>query len=442
MNNIVKPVMFLSCFWLLSGCEVFDDDDDNKSAQKTTSSMSSMASSSSEAAKVYTSVRGGAFSLTEAGEALYDSFGGEANLTVSDQDSMVEVMVWGLSPSETYNTHVHDGWCASGGGGHYLQNTEGEDVAGNGLWPLLEADESGKATTIIWQQFAVDDRARSVVIHQPGSGDRVACADLVPSTAIGGMLELTDRGDELYSEVSGYGYVSVVNNSWSKAEVSVSGLTGDTTYATHVHVGDCASGGGAHYLQDGELEDEAANGLWPAVTTDAWGNGAGWASNSFAVRTDETKSIVMHQPESGDRIACIDLNMDMLLIAFRSGGFEATDDGEALYGEGAITGRATLKITSEGMSSAKVMIRGLASDTAYSAHVHNKSCSEGGGAHYLQTVVDGDVAENGLFPYFTTNTNGYGVGMAEQNFVVRADARSVVVHEPGTGARIACADLR
>ncbi len=121
------------------------------------------------------------------------------------------------------------------------------------------------------------------------------------------------------------------------------------------------------------------------VNTDMAGNGFGSASNPFKVRIAETKSVVVHQPVTGDRIACADLNMP--LLAYRSGQFMATADGVALYGDAAISGHAVLSIMPDGTSSVKLIVDGLKADTQYASHVHNGTCESGGGGHYLQMMM-------------------------------------------------------
>ncbi len=376
---------------------------------------------------------------TAVGESLYANLGGHANLTLSENSSDVVLHVWGLSPNTDYAAHVHNDVCANGGGGHYLHAPEGEDIAENGLWPALQTNGDGEGTGIAMQSFVVTEDARSVVVHEPGTGDRLACADLISSPALMGMLNPTAEGANLYPDLAGHAYVSVSTKGRSQAEISVTGLNGDEVYPAHVHLEECATGGGAHYLQDTAGEDVAANGLWPMVHVNGFAYGAGWATNPFTVRSDETRSVVIHQPVSGERIACADLTSTRL--AFRSGPFNATETGVSLYGENAIEGRASISITPEGQSAVSLYVSGLTETTQYAAHVHNGICETGGGGHYLQVVNGEDTSENGLWPAFTTDSDGVGVGQAMQNFIVRNDARSVVIHEPESGDRIACADL-
>ncbi len=423
-----KQILIVALTVTMVGC--FDGDSD----KGTMSSFGGM-----NKGDTYTHVRGGDLMATTEGAAMYDGLSGHANLVVSDDSSEVQLYATGLTANTMYPAHVHNGTCASGGGGHYLQDTNGEDVAENGLWPKLTTDETGMAMTMVMNPFMVREDAKSVVIHEPGSGTRIGCADLISSASMSGMLMPMNSGVAMYTELMGEVTVSVRSDMTSKAEVSAMGLTPSATYPAHVHVADCASGGGGHYLQDTAGADVAENGLWPATSVDAFGHGGGWASNAFAVRFDQAQSIVLHEPTSKERIACADL--DSAKLAFRSGSFMTTADGMALYGDDALEGRAMLSVTPSGESTAELYLSGLNMDTQYHSHVHNGTCASGGGGHYLQDMNGEDVMSNGLWPGFMTDAGGVGQAKVTAKFIVRNDARSVVVHQPGTGARIACADL-
>jgi len=336
-------------------------------------------------------VRGGDLVATLDGSNLYQNIVGHGNLVVSANKTNVHLYVMGLNRNTNYAAHVHNGECDSGGGGHYLQDLDGEDVAANGIWPLLTTNDEGFAISEISQDFIVRDDAKSIVIHEPGSGTRIACADLESNPA-------------------------------------------------HVHVESCDTLGGPHYLQNVGGEDIAMNGLWPKTNTDEFGNGMGWAQNAFTVRFAETLSIILHDPTSGERIACASLNSKKPV--FLSGSFTSTPTGASLYGENTINGRALLHVNRSGQSMVEVTISGLNPNISYPAHVHNGTCPTGGGGHYLQDLKGEDVSQNGLWPKVTTNEYGIGTGKARNNFIIRNDARSVVIHEPVTKSRIACADLK
>ena len=106
-----------------------------------------------------------------------------------------------------------------------------------------------------------------------------------------------------------------------------------------------------------------------------------------------------------------------------------------------IAGHAHMTRTASGKTIVKVHATGLAANTAFGVHVHNKACNEANGGGHYQDVVGGEVDQyNEIWPLFTTNAAGIGNGMAKNDFYARPEAQSVVIHDTD-GARIACADL-
>jgi hypothetical protein len=92
--------------------------------------------------------------------------------------------------------------------------------------------------------------------------------------------------------------------------VRARGLRADTTYPAHVHNRPCSASppGGSHYQHviDGPVDD--VNEMWPAITTDAHGRGAGFAVHGARAR-DDARSIVVHEPTNTSiRVACLDLS--------------------------------------------------------------------------------------------------------------------------------------
>ncbi len=91
-----------------------------------------------------------------------------------------------------------------------------------------------------------------------------------------------------------------------------------------------------------------------------------------------------------------------------------------------------------------VRVSGLDANTTYGVHVHNLPCDADppGGGHY-QHIVGGAVdAVNEIWPAFTTNAAGIGVGRAWHGHWARPDAQAVVIHWPDDpSVRLACADL-
>ena len=130
----------------------------------------------------------GVFSETSAGSASGYDLHGSAKMTIGPSGTVVLVNVSGLNPDKVYGSHLHNGTCASGGGAHYQDVEGGATVPPNELW--LSSGGAGLvpnpggvahgAGSAVWQARVTSTatNARSVVVHEPGSGTRIACADL------------------------------------------------------------------------------------------------------------------------------------------------------------------------------------------------------------------------------------------------------------------------
>ena len=115
------------------------------------------------------------------------------HLTIETNATTATVNIAGLDPNLVYGSHLHNGTCASLGGGHY-QNVPGAGaVPPNELWLSSTADPAGSLVpnnggvahgqgSSPWaariDSPAPATNARSIIVHQPGSGARIACADL------------------------------------------------------------------------------------------------------------------------------------------------------------------------------------------------------------------------------------------------------------------------
>jgi hypothetical protein len=106
-----------------------------------------------------------------------------------------------------------------------------------------------------------------------------------------------------------------------------------------------------------------------------------------------------------------------------------------------IAGQAVMTRTADGKTIVVTHATGLAANTTYGVHVHNKVCSDSNGGGHYQNVVGGAADPyNEIWPVFTTNAAGVGNGWASHAFYARPEAQSVVIHDTD-GKRIACADL-
>jgi hypothetical protein len=106
-----------------------------------------------------------------------------------------------------------------------------------------------------------------------------------------------------------------------------------------------------------------------------------------------------------------------------------------------IEGLAVMVRTADDKTIVSTHVSGLAANTTYGVHVHNKPCTDSNGGGHYQNVVGGPVDSiNEIWPAFTTNPAGIGNGSAVHQFYARPEAQSVVVHDTD-GKRIACANL-
>lgn len=134
----------------------------------------------------------GVFQETATGAGLGYDISGSAKMTVGDDSTAVKVNVAGLDPAKTYGSHLHDGTCATGGGGHYQDVEGGAVTPPNELWLSSSDNPMGPlvpnpggvthgAGSADWaartDSPAPVTNALSVVVHEPG-GARIACADL------------------------------------------------------------------------------------------------------------------------------------------------------------------------------------------------------------------------------------------------------------------------
>lgn len=114
------------------------------------------------------------------------SIGGHAQMVrTADGTTKVSIHVTGLTPGDTYNSHVHAGSCAvnASGGGHYFFSgpvPDGDGPAADEIWPgPVTANGGGVANGITIVGAEADGTAASVVIHRSGAApNKIACADL------------------------------------------------------------------------------------------------------------------------------------------------------------------------------------------------------------------------------------------------------------------------
>jgi hypothetical protein len=254
-----------------------------------------------------------------------------------------------------------------------------------------------------------------------------------------GTFAVTPDGTTLgYNMLTGRAGMIREATGYTSVLVHAKGLTPNSDYGAHVHAKACNDeAGGPHYKIDINVVDVVPeNELWPAITTNNLGEGAGSLRVNHLAREDAL-SVVIHQTGGLERIACADLTP----------GADATAIGNLFILFGGVgmglTGSARLRRFAGG-TIASVEIMGTTTSTSpYPVHVHAAPCAEGeGGPHYkIDPNVMGVVPENEIWPNATFNMN-VARGSAMTDHIARHDAWSIVVHDPDTNARIMCGDLK
>lgn len=416
---------------VMSTACVAPNDHHASSGSSSSSSSGSNSSSSGGAPGAYLSVKGGYFTPTTLGAARYGNLTGLTHLVIRENRSEFEIHVQGLTPNAHYTSTLTRGTCYSIDSNQGYVPTSGGEI----IKIDINVDSFAMGMARDMRNYALDDTRLSLAIKDLSDGTTIACAELQSDAGAKGTVRL---GKSYYLDWEGY--VSSHAGGPSRAEIKPPNGIRQAEISgpidAFISLTDCNSEPIKYFHSKGS--ESADNSLWPhAEEADAF---LGiWASNSFEVRLSEIKSIVFSERQSQLPLPyrCIDL--DSKLLTFRSGSFKPTDTGVALYGT--LAGRAILETSQEGTTTVTITMAGLKPGATYSNHVHNGLCANAGGNHYLHDIHGADNAVNGIFPVFTTDSTGHVRYTLSANKIVRPDARSIVIHEPGSGAKIACADL-
>jgi hypothetical protein len=365
-----------------------------------------------------------------------------------------------LDADAEYKSHVHALPCQLGAGPHYKNDPAGPVDNQNEIWPGFVTDGSGVGRAQVIADFSVRPDAMSVVIHDTpnassGSGAKMLCANLNRTdqgsvTNAGDFYPYPDAepGDE---SIAGKGSLSVSSDGKTIVLAAVTGLDPAEGYRSHVHNLSCdVESGGAHYKIDpdepGTIED---NELWLTIAPDM--DGAAYFKGSFdTIARPDAQAIVIHRCEGEDcsskpRVSCATLEKVGSEEDMDSSGQATSPFTEGYDQYSAVTGKGLLERRKNG--TAKVLVRwtGLprtGKRVTYGSHVHNLPCAvDNGGGHYKLDPSEPAVIEsNEMWVGFTTR---YSSKTVRKTFRItpRADAQSVVLHDPDTGARAACVDL-
>lgn len=382
--------------------------------------------------------------------AGYTGVGGRAQLArQQDGNTRVELQLTGVPAGITMTAHVHAASCAFQGGGHYkIDPAVMDTLEANELWIHLETTADGVATASAQFPHLARGDALSVVLHDPASGSKMACADLADDAAdatveLGGFFAPFAQAEEIDSWISGA--VSAFRSpDATDLYLGIDGLDPEQTYAAHVHALPCdILDGGGHYKIDPTVVDTIEeNELW--LDTSDTASGSLWSETWFdhGARAD-AQSIVLHRI-AGDaklKVACADL------VRFDAAPLTTTGDS-ALLPAGTerapdLWATAAMTRTLEGATDVWLLAGGLAADTRYPVHVHDLPCAiKDGGAHYLVDRAAGAGEANELWLPIDADQDGNGLAEIWVPHLARPEARSLVIHDPTDNARLACIDLR
>jgi len=404
-----------------------------------------------------TSISAGAMNYLESYSGSLTNAGGRAQLVRAiNGTTVVSISAWGLQASSEYKSHVHVLPCSMDAGGHYMNDPDGNGDDQNEIWPIFTTDESGIGRVNVTVDYAVRPDAMSVVIHDtPDGGSKMLCANLNRSDQgsvinVGEFKPYTD-GVATDDGIGGKGSVSVSTSGKTIVMAAVKGLDPAESYRSHVHNFSCdVKNGGGHYKIDtNEPETLEGNEMWLTLEPNEDGDAYFKAAFNNIARPD-AQSIVIHRCEGTDcitkpRVACATLEKAGEKQTMISEGKVISPFSEGLNQYANVTGKAVLERHHNGMSKVTVRWAGLP-DTGslvdYGSHVHNLPCSvENGGGHYkLDPMEDTTIESNEMWVGFTTR-HPFKVVRKNFSFTARADAQSIVLHDPDTGGRAACIDL-
>lgn len=260
-----------------------------------------------------------------------------------------------------------------------------------------------------------------------------------------GIIRSTAAGNAAGLDVEGRMMMVRDPRGNTKVYLQASGLNPAMIYASHVHDQSCAVGGGAHYKIDNTVSTAIpANEFWPLLGAIGADGVVLGSAEIQQVARPEAQSVVIHAVDN-TRLACglfypqYSANQKGGTFTTLAGG---TGQGKTIIGSGVL-----IRNGWGGQTILRLSVAGLNPNTTYMAHVHNQPCAMGdGGVHYKQSPNITEVAAsaaNEIWAQLTTDAAGMAQARTVVNgHVARADAMSVVIHDPVTPAtRLACVDL-
>ncbi|MGH3815335.1 MAG: hypothetical protein ACRDUV_23280 [Pseudonocardiaceae bacterium] len=128
-------------------------------------------------------LRTGSFQALTGAPRAASQIGGRAWVAEDGEGTTATVEVTGLRPGVEYVGHLHAQPCSQDEGGpHFAFNPRGPEEPPNEVHFGFVADHHGSGAATVRNPRRVGSGARSVVVHDAKSEDRLVCADLRPAT--------------------------------------------------------------------------------------------------------------------------------------------------------------------------------------------------------------------------------------------------------------------
>lgn len=366
----------------------------------------------------------------------------------------VSVQIIGLQPSTPYPVHVHAAPCAQdNGGGHYKRDPSVTTASeANELWVPVTSDANGVG--VGWLDVPVHSAradALSVVVHDPNATDtpKMACADLWVQSAkplrASGTFSSFAQATSADATIAGTAALDRTTSS-TQVSFSVTGLDPAATYSSHIHALPCAvTTAGGHYKIDTTISaTQESNELWVPLGDTSTGSASGTVNFAHVARTD-AQSMVIHRIDGANalKVACADLVVPVY-PPLRMAGVAVPFDAAAQLGYTALAASAVMTREQDQSMRFELTVSGLTEHSAYPTHVHNLPCAlQSGGGHYkIDPAVTTTEQSNEVWLNFTAGHGGAGTFKSRASTLLRADARSIVIHDAATATtRLACIDL-
>ena len=366
-----------------------------------------------------------------------------------DGKTDLSVELTGLIASTMYTAHLHAAPCQyGGGGGHYKIDPSIVDaVETNELWLRGTTSTTGALLSDGSWSHVTRGEALSIVVHDPASGAKMACADLIEHDVATVELAGTIKpfADAAAGDMTIAGSVKASRtNAGTTLTLSLNGLNPNAIgYISHVHAEPCAVAmAGGHYKLDPTMADGMqSNELWLPISNYAAGTASSMLDTAHMIRPD-AQSLVVHRTlgdGSKPKVACADLTRTTAHVPFETTGSAVPLSAAAGL---SLTGTAIMTRKLTGVTELALVMTGLTPQTRYAAHVHTQSCAvESGGGHFRfdRAVTDASAA-NEIWLELTTDAEGTAHDATWVPKIAGAAATSVVVHGPDN-ARLACIDL-